>query len=175
MKKLALLLALVLSACSGGGSTGTTAEQDTGSSDTQATTTTEAMETTTTTEASQSSGSAESAHITLTIGEDTWEFDGALCAYADATPGKDGSQWNVSKVQDDLQVYINDDKFGRYISISNIKDYGTFQWEANGDAVTELTVDGNAIAGKGTFSDLAGDGPATDGSVTATCSSWLEG
>jgi len=175
MKRLIVLLVLVLSACSSGTSTETTADQDPGSSDTEATTTTEAMETTTTTEASQPSGSSSPSHITLTIGADTWEFDGSLCAYTDATPGKDGSQWNVSKVQDDLQVYINDDKFGLYISISNIKDYGTFQWEAEGDAVTELTVDGNDITGAGTFSDLAGDGSPTEGSVTATCSSWVEG
>jgi hypothetical protein len=176
MRKLALLLVLVLSACSSGGTTGTTDQADTGSSDTQATTTTEAAQSqTTTTAGEQPTSSASPGHITLTIGDQTWEFEGALCAYSGATPGESGSEWNVSMVQDDLQVYINDDSTGRYISVANIKDYGTFQWEAHGDAVTALTVDGNDISGEGTFADMAGDGAPTDGSVTATCPSWFKG
>jgi hypothetical protein len=174
MKKLLLVVVLVASACSSGGTTGTTDQADTGSSDTQATTTTAAAQSQTTTTAKQPATSSPG-HITLTIGDQTWEFDGALCAYSGATPGESGSEWNVSKVQDDLQVYINDDATGRYISVANIKDYGTFQWEAHGDAVAVLTVDGNDITGEGTFSDMAGDGPATEGSVTATCPSWYKG
>ncbi|MFZ0491702.1 MAG: hypothetical protein WAM81_00730 [Acidimicrobiia bacterium] len=175
MKKLLLVVVLVLSACSSGGTTETTSPTDDESTDTQATTTPQADQTTTTSAAEQPASSSSSGHITLTIGDQTWEFDGALCAYTDATPGEAGSQWNVSMVQDDLQVYVNDDSTGRYISVANIKDYGTFQWEAHGDAVTVLTVDGNDIIGEGTFSDMAGDGPATEGSVTATCPSWLKG
>ena len=176
MKKLVLILVLVLSACSSGGTTETTGQTDAGSPETQASTTSQAEPTTTTTAAAeQPASSSGPGHITLTIGDQTWEFDGALCAYTDATPGEAGSQWNVSKVQDDLQVYLNDDSTGRYISVTNIKDYGTLQWEANGDAVTSLTVDGNDITGEGTFSDMAGDGEPTQGTVTATCPSWLKG
>jgi hypothetical protein len=174
MRKVVAVVVLVLSACSSGGTADTTSPPDDGTTNTQATTTT-AEQSTTTTASEQPSGSSGPGHITLTIGDQTWEFDGANCAYTDATPGEAGSQWNVSKVQDDLQVYINDDSTGRYISIANIKDYGTMQWEANGDAISSLTVDGNDISGAGTFTDQTGAAPAAEGSVTATCPSWLQG
>jgi hypothetical protein len=172
MKKLLPIVVLVVAGCSGGGTTQTTAQADTGSTDTQATTTTAPAPAETTTSTTQAAASSGPGHITLTIGDQTWEFNGALCAYTGPTPGEAGSQWNASQVQDNLQVYLNDDETGVYISIADIVDYGTMQWEALGDAVSSLTVDGNDITGAGTFQDQAGDSPDTEGTVTATCPSW---
>ncbi len=124
--------------------------------------------------ASQAGGSDAPGEISLTIGDETWDFAGALCAYAGAPAGEDGSEWNVSFVQDDLQVYLSVDSYGPLVSVTNVVDYGTLGWEATGDAVS-LTVSGNDISGTGTFSDQFGSDGEREGSVTATCDSWVEG
>ena len=124
--------------------------------------------------AAEAGGADAPGEISLTIGDETWDFGGALCAYTGAPAGEDGSEWNVSFVQDDLQVYISVDGYGPLVSVTNIVDYGTLGWEATGDAV-ELTVSGNDISGTGTFSDQFGSEDEMEGSVTATCASWVEG
>jgi len=112
--------------------------------------------------------------ITLTIGDQTWEFPGAGCAYLNAEPGSDGSEWNVSMVHGDLQVYINDDSFGSFVSITDIVNYGDLEWVAEGDAVL-ITVDGNRITAEGTFTDAAVGTPDLEGTLTATCPGWVSG
>lgn len=117
-----------------------------------------------------SSGSAPG-HITLTIGDETWEFEGALCAFENAAPGEDGSEWNVSFTQGNNQVYVSEDSFGPRVSIADVVNFGSFEWAAEGDAVT-IEVDGKDISAEGTFTDLTG--VQRDGKLTATCSSWFE-
>lgn len=113
-------------------------------------------------------------HITLTVGDETWEFDGALCAYSGAPAGEAGSEWNVSFLQNDLQVYINQDATGPSVELTNVVDYGTLRWAALGDAV-QITVSGNNISASGTFADEsdASSGSTSDGTLEATCASWL--
>ena len=112
--------------------------------------------------------------ITLTIGDETWEFDGALCAYQNAEPGEDGSEWNVSLMQGDLQVYASVDSFGDQVSLTDVVNYGTFEWVAEGGDIT-FTIDGNDITAEGTFTDMATGQPAAAGTLTATCASWYSG
>ena len=112
--------------------------------------------------------------ITLTIGDETWEFGGALCAYQNAKPGDPESEWNVSFKQDNLQVYVNNDSFGPSVSITDVVNFGTSEWVAEGDAI-ELTVDGNEITAEGTFTDKAGGGLEREGTLTAECPSWVGG
>jgi len=80
----------------------------------------------------------------------------------------------VSFKEGNLQVYINHDAARDYVSITDVVDYGTFEWSAAGASVT-ITADGNEITAKGTFTDGAGDGQPTAGTLTATCASWYEG
>lgn len=117
---------------------------------------------------------AGGAGITLTIGDETWQFDSALCAYTNAPAGEDGSEWNVSFKQGDLQVYVNQDSYGPSISLTDVVNYGTLEWTAEGDAVT-LTVDGNDITGSGTFTDKTGSGLEREGTLTASCANWVQG
>lgn len=108
--------------------------------------------------------------ITLAIGDETWEFGGALCAYQGAPAGEPGSEWNVSFKEGNNQVYVSDDSYGPRVSITDVVDVGALEWVAEGDAVT-LTVDGNDISATGSFTDLTGE--QQDGTLTATCPSWV--
>lgn len=123
-------------------------------------------------ESSEPGGQSGGAMIKLTIGEQTWEFDGALCAYQNAPAGEAGSEWNVSKKQGDLQVYVSVDSYGPSVQLSDVVNYGSLQWAAEGDAVS-IAVNGNNITAEGTFTDETGASPDTQGSLTATCGSWV--
>ena len=112
--------------------------------------------------------------IVLTIGDETWEFTGALCAFRNAPAGEAGSEWNVSMKQGDLQVYVSEDSYGSSVSITDVVNYGTFEWGAEGDAIS-LNVDGNDITAEGTFTDNAEGNPPTEGTLTATCANWAQG
>ncbi len=112
--------------------------------------------------------------ITLTIGTEIWDFEGAFCAFQNAPAGEEGSEWNVSWKQGDLQVYINDDSFGPSISITDVVNFGSFEWVGEGAAIS-LSVDGNDITAEGTFTDGTGVEPPTEGALAATCADWVSG
>lgn len=114
--------------------------------------------------------------IVLTIGDQTWEFGSAQCAFYNAQPGSDGSEWNVSNIKDGLQVYVNVDSFETSVTIADIANGGspTLSWGAVDDAVS-VTVNGDEISAQGTFTDKVGGSGPTEGTLTAKCASWFEG
>ena len=180
IRYLLVVLTVVLAAC-GGGDTADTGED--AASDTPETAATQppaseatAAEAPQTTEAppDEPAASAGAAAITLTIGDDSWEFPAAFCAYYNAPAGEADSEWNVSHVHNGLQVYIADDEFGTLASVADIENGGnpTVSWEAIGDAV-QITVNGNDVSATGTFTDGVNGGTA-EGTLTATCPSWLD-
>lgn len=175
MRKLLPAFVLVLGACSGGGAS---APEDAGSSDPTAQPSSEAVESQVATpspdEGSKESAASAPGGITLTIGDETWEFAGALCATYNAPAGEPGSEWNVSFKEGDNQVYVNVDSIRDYVSITDVVNYGTLQWEAAGADVT-IEVSGNDIHAEGTFSDEANGAPSQPGTLDATCASWYEG
>jgi len=178
VRKLIVMVSFMLAACGGGAAseaaTEAAAEGETAPTEAPAAT---AAPTTASGEAGDA-GTAPPAngsgtgHITLTIGDETWEFDGALCAYQNAPAGEAGSEWNVSFLQNDLQVSVNHDSFGPSVELTNVVDFGTLRWAAQGDAV-EITVNGNDISAQGTFTDETG-GPDREGTLAGTCASWLD-
>jgi hypothetical protein len=172
---------LVLAACGGGDTTDTTAADSSNTPTTVgATTQSDAADTpataseTTQAPAEEPAPSPGGAGITLTIGDETWEFPAALCAYKNAPAGEAGSEWNVSHVNNGLQVYIADDEFGTLVSVADIENGGnpTVSWEAIFDAV-EITVNGNDVTASGTFTDGVNGGTA-QGTLTATCPDWFD-
>lgn len=172
MKRLAILLALALmiAAC-GGEDTSSEPESD------EATTTTAGATQDTQAPADEQAEEPTSAGdiaITLTIGDETWEFPGSLCAFYNAPAGEAGSEWNVSYTEDGLQVYASGDDFGESLSIDDIENGGnpTVSWEASNDEV-DLTVDGNDISGTGTFTDNVNDG-SEEGTFEARCNDWYD-
>jgi len=182
MKRLAiaLALALIVAAC-GGSDPASEPESDEGpaptagaTQDTQAPADDPEPEEEPTEEPAEEPATAGDIAITLTIGDETWEFPGSLCAFYNAPAGDAGSEWNVSYTQDGLQVYAADDEFGKLLSVADIENGGnpTVSWEASHDAV-DITVDGNDISGTGTFTDNV-NGGTVEGTFEAHCNDWYD-
>lgn len=180
MKKVLLVVALVLAACGGSDTDASDDPTTTAADTTLAAETTAAPETqppateAPTTEApNPPSGSAA---IVLSIGDETWEFGSAQCAFVGANPGEDGSEWNVSNVKDGAQVYVSEDSFGPLVQYADISNGGNpnFNWESVEDGL-EISVSGNDISVSGQFTDSVGGTGPIAGSLTATCPGWFEG
>jgi len=171
-----LAIAMVAAAC-GGGESSDTVGTDPGATTTTAADTSEASSAPTTQADSSDSPPAADAPggIVLTIGDQVWEFPGAQCAFANARAGEDGSEWNVSNVQDGLQVYVYVEGGVQEVTIDDITNGGnpTVAWVAGGDAVS-LTVDGDDIVAEGTFTDKVGGSAPTAGKLEATCPGWFD-
>ncbi len=180
MKKLFLIIALVLAACGGSDASDspaddpTTTTVDTTVSD--GTTTAPATEETQPPTTEGSSESPGSTGIVLTIGDETWQFDGALCAFTGANPGEDGSEWNVSNVKDGAQVYVSDDSFGPLVQYADISNGGdpNFNWESVADGLS-ISVSDNDITVTGEFADSVGGAGPIAGTLNATCPGWAQG
>ena len=170
---LTIAIGMVAAACGGDSS-------ETAGANPEATTTTSAdtPEATSapTTQADSSPAADVPGGIVLTIGDQVWEFPSAQCAFYNAKAGEDGSEWNVSNVQDGLQVYVYVEGGVQEVTIDDIANGGnpTLSWIAGGDAVS-LTVDGDDIVAEGTFTDNVGGSPPTAGKLEASCASWFEG
>jgi hypothetical protein len=178
VKKLVLVLALVLAACGGSDDADPPADSPTTTA-ADAGTTAAPSETAETTQPPETEAPAPPtgvAAIVLTIGDETWEFPSAQCAFIGAQPGEDGSEWNVSNVKDGAQVYVSEDSFGPLVQYADISNGGdpNFNWESQEDGLT-ISVSGNDINVSGQFTDsVAGTGPVA-GTLTATCNDWFEG
>lgn len=170
VRKLLIVCVVVLGACGGGD---TTESDQGGSADTPTTQAqassgddqSAATEPPSTEAPADAGGSSNEGSITLTIGDETFEFDGALCAYYNAEPGQPGSEWNVSFTDDGGQVYA--DVTGDYPALS----YGP--WSAEGADVV-FAYDGDTITAEATFQNDNGL-PAEEGTFSATCASWYSG
>lgn len=183
MKRLAiaLVLALIVAAC-GGSDSGSDAEPDespaptaASTQDTQAPTDEPEPEEEPAEEPADEPAPTGDIAITITIGAETWEFPGALCAFTDAPPGEDGSEWNASYVEGGLQVYLNFDSFlNGDVTIADIENGGnpTVSWEAFGDAL-DMSVSGLDVTGTGTFTDNVNGGTA-EGTFEAHCNDWFD-
>jgi hypothetical protein len=180
MKKLLLVVALVLAACGGSDAADSPADEPTTTgADTTVNDSTTAAPETEETQPPTTEGSnppSGSAGIVLTIGDETWQFDGALCAFIGPNPGVEGSEWNVSNVKDGAQVYVSEDSFGPLVQYADISNGGnpTFNWEAGADGLL-ISVAGNEITVSGQFTDSVGGTGPIAGTLSATCPGWAEG
>jgi hypothetical protein len=73
-------------------------------------------------------------------------------------------------------VYVSEDSFGVLVQITDIANGGNpeFNWEAGGEAIS-LSVDGNDVTATGEFTDMVGGSGPTEGTLVATCPSWVNG
>ena len=120
-------------------------------------------------EAQQTGGSAS-----VTIGEQTWDFDGVLCAFGPEEIGQEGAEFVLSAIGDGLQFYISVDAMGQFVSLNDIENFEdpALSWEADQDASGEgfIQVDGKDVSGEATFIDyLRESWDEVEGSFEGSC------
>lgn len=179
MKRIGLVVVMLLAAC-GGNETGPGSDPTSPGSDTtttaQSSVTTGGSATTSTEASNGEPTTGGDAGITLMIGDETWTFERALCAFYDAPAGEPDSRWNVSAIMNgsftepDVQVYVNWEDPDTYLEVN---DFVTGEgWSAQKETLT-IDVNGNDIAASATFAN-DDTGETAEGSLTATCSSWFD-
>jgi len=117
------------------------------------------------TQAAQGGGSA-----TLVVGDQEWTFDSVLCAFGEEQIGQDGAVFNLSSIQDGMQMYASIDSFGHSVSLNDIEDFEnpSVSLDASGDEF--ITLDGKSITADGEFMDGTSESFDTiPGTFTATC------
>lgn len=184
MKRIVLALVLILAACGGGADT--VAENDPETTEpipanTADTTATREAPTEGTTgpapeEPDEEPASSGDTGITLMIGDETWSFANAQCAFSDAPAGQPDSRWNVSAILNgsfsdpDVQVYVNWEDPDTYLTLYDVA--ADEEWRAQKDSLT-IAVDGNDITASAAFAH-SGTGETAQGSLSATCPSWYD-
>ena len=116
-------------------------------------------------QSSQGGGSA-----TLVVGDQEWTFDSVLCAFGEEQIGQEGAVFNLSSIQDGMQMYASIDSFGHNVSLNDIEDYEnpSVSLESFGDEF--ITLDGKSITADGEFVDDTTESfDMIPGTFTATC------
>lgn len=116
--------------------------------------------------AQQSGGSA-----TLTVGDQAWTFDGALCAFGEDETGQEGAEFVLSSIGDGLQFYLSIDSFGHSASINDIENFEDPSVSLTAEDSGEfIQVEGKSISGEADFVDYTTDSLDTvAGSFEASC------
>lgn len=108
---------------------------------------------------------------TLTVGGETWTFGSVLCAFGEEMIGQEGAVFNLSSIQDGLQMYAAIDSFGHSVSLDDIENYSdpSVALEARADEGL-VVLDGKTVAANGEFIDGTSDSfEGIDGVFEATC------
>ncbi|QGG94697.1 hypothetical protein [Actinomarinicola tropica] len=119
-------------------------------------------------------------HATITIGDQTWEFDSVLCNVGPSETGRDDTEFVLSSIQDGLQLDATiNTEFGHSISLNDIEDlanpsvsYGfTDIGAVTGGEITEvIQVDGKDVYAEAAFYDDTSESfEEIPGELTATC------
>lgn len=173
----AVALTMALPGCSGdaevpaatSGSDTATAPADTGDSPTEAPAddTDDSTETAEEQPAAQGGGSA-----TLTVGDQTWDFEGVVCGFGEEEIGDEGAEFVLSAFEDGAQLYVSIDIHGHMVSlndVSNVEDPSVALDSALATNAGEfIEVSGkNASAQMSMFDELSGT--EVDASFEGSC------
>lgn len=116
-------------------------------------------------QASQGGGSA-----TLTVGDQSWTFAPVLCAFGEEQIGQEGAVFNLSSIQDGMQMYASVDVYGHSVTLDDIRDFEnpSVSLSSTGDGF--LSIDGKTITGSAEFRDGTTDDFSTvAGEFSASC------
>ena len=128
------------------------------------------------TQESQGGGGA-----TLVANGQTWEFPSVLCAFGADQIGQEGSVFNLSAINDGLQLYapIDDDGASHSLSLNDIDDFenpsvllsvSAFATGPSDAPADLLQVDGTSVTAEVVmFDDLTGEPTSEPAQLTATC------
>lgn len=108
---------------------------------------------------------------TLTVGNDTYSFDSALCAFGDET-GNEDFDFSLSAISDGMQLSVDSGPtYGDNITLNDIEDFENPKvgWSSDGDGF--LTIDGLDVSGETDFIDTTDETLQTmeAGELVATC------
>jgi len=118
-------------------------------------------------QASQGGGSA-----TLTVGDRTWTFDSVLCAFGEEMIGQEGAVFNLSSIQDGMQMYASIDQFGHNVDLNDIENYEnpSVSVQSGFGADDFIVLDGKNVSAATGFTDnTTDDFTEIPGTFTATC------
>ena len=107
---------------------------------------------------------------TLVVGEQEWTFESVLCAFGEEQIGQEGAVFNLSSIQDGMQMYASIDSFGHSVSLNDIEDFEnpSVSLDAFGDEF--ILLDGKTITAEADFTDGTSESFDTvTGTFTATC------
>lgn len=134
-----------------------------------------------------STGASGSGTATLTIGDETWEFDTVQCAEGTDQTQSDEYDFVLSAIQGGLQLTADrgtdTGQFGDGVRLDDIDDFEnpSVSWSApaldptaSGDDVPFVEVDGKQVTAEANFTDGTLDPgsqmtSAVPGTLTATC------
>lgn len=120
------------------------------------------------------SAAAGGGSATLTVGDQTYEFDRARCAFGSEETGRDDTEFVLSAIQDGLQLDATiNTRFGHVVSLDDIEDFENPRvgWSAGGpgsDAGEIIQVDGRRVSVEATFTDEV-SGDTAEGTLSAVC------
>jgi len=174
-----LTSALVLASCGDDGDsttpdpapddTGSTDTDDTGDSDNPATDFVDDLAD----DLAAAQDSVGGGSATLTVGDQTWTFDSVLCAFGEEMTGQEGAVFNLSSIQDGMQMYASIDSFGHSVDLNDIEDFENPSVSLSSGFGSDnfIELDGKNVRAEigfvdGTSADLFAETP---GVFTATC------
>ncbi len=116
---------------------------------------------------------------TLTVGDDTWNFDSVLCAFGEEQIGQEGAEFVLSSIQDGLQLYVSIDSFGQSVSLNDVADFENPSVALHADGFSAATaggseefvvLDGTHVEATAPFRDDTSDSFDTvEGTLQADC------
>jgi hypothetical protein len=116
---------------------------------------------------------------TLTVGDQTWTFDSVLCAFGEDQIGQEGAEFNLSAIQDGLQLYASIDSYGHVVTLDDIQDFEnpSVSLEAGGPTAAMvggdeefIVLDGKNVSATTLFvDDLTDAMEGVEGTLEATC------
>lgn len=106
----------------------------------------------------------------LTVGGETYAFDGVLCAFGEEETGQVDAEFVMSAIANGTQLYFSIDQFGHKVSLDDIEDFEnpSVSWDSRGEEFIQLN--GRSASGEAGFVDGTQEGQETEaGTFEATC------
>ena len=107
---------------------------------------------------------------TLVVGDQTWTFDSVLCAFGEEQIGQAGAEFNLSSIQEGMQMYASVDQFGDSISLNDIEDFENPSVALSSIGDDFINLDGKSVTAAADFVDQTADtATPVPGTFEATC------
>lgn len=109
--------------------------------------------------------------MTLTVGDESWTFEPALCAFGPEEIGQEGAEFVLSSIQDGKQMYVSIGVFGHSVSLHDVEDFENPSISLDSFGYEEfISLDGKSFSGSAEFTDGTTDSFVTiPGTFSGTC------